>query len=445
MQVEINRGKEMATPTHDRMPGRRYPGLRAWLARRWPLAAKAYGLGKRGFPFTPWPDDGSTIGRVRRVARTVLFADRRPWSRSALRAAMTFAWPVGAVIEVARCLPLTPAAHRPTSMTGWLRRAAHMLALAWGRNVPPREYVAYGLHDPAKRAWIGACLYQPESQPLLTHLNRLAGADNDDVQDKGRFARLCRRHDLPCIPTLAEFRGGVQTWPETPFRPDQPSLWVKDLTGSRGAGAARWHQQNGLYRDDDSGAARAAEDLAATWLGRDCLVQPCLDNHPALARLSAGGIVDFRVVTGIDRDGVVTVVATLAALPCGPAGESRFLFGAVDDDSRCIKTPRLAGFQPVERHPDTGADIARTEIPFWPEAVALVKRAHAQVPEFARFPFLGWDVAITVDGPVLIETNSGWGAIGHQIGDGVPLGWTAFPAIAAQYLGLSPQGDHPCD
>jgi hypothetical protein len=60
--------------------------------------------------------------------------------------------------------------------------------------------------------------------------------------------------------------------------------------------------------------------------------------------------------------------------------------------------------------------------------VALAQRAHAIA--FARFPFLGWDIALTAKGPVLLETNSGWGALFHQMLDG-PLGHTAFPRLIA--------------
>lgn len=38
------------------------------------------------------------------------------------------------------------------------------------------------------------------------------------------------------------------------------------------------------------------------------------------------------------------------------------------------------------------------------------------------------DVALTKDGPLLLETNSGWGAIFHQWLDG-PLGHTAFARL----------------
>ncbi len=398
-----------------------------------------------GFAFIPGPPTGETMDRVRRAARRAMFAEKPAWQRWSLRVLMTLAWPVGAVTETLYYLSVLPPDEIPRRALAWADRGGDMLALAFSRNVPPREYYTYRLHQPDRRAWITACLYAPESYPLLSWLNRRNGADNNTVQDKSRFADLCRRHELPCIATLAVFRDGSQLWPATPFIPALPLLWVKDLSGSRGAGAARWRLDAGHYHNDDKQMTFSPEALARQWLPRDCLVQPCLDNHPALAALSDGTLVDFRVVTGIHRDGWVEVVATLGHLPCGGPSGRRYIVGAIDRNNHCLISPTLSGFQIIKNHPDTGAEITAQPVPFWPAALELVVNAHKKVPEFSRFVFLGWDVAITPEGPLLIETNSGWGAFNHQRGIGAPLGWTCFPDIVAEYLDFPEHGDAACD
>jgi hypothetical protein len=390
-----------------------------------------------GFPFMLWPGTGP-VRRLRHVARKSLFAHHPPGRRWLLRTIMTLAWPAGAVWETIRSLGRISRADRPAGAWGWVQRASHMLALAWTDNVLPRNYVMYRLHDPARHSRIGFYFYGAEIQSLATHLNRLCGAVAQDVRDKARFADLCRAHALPSIPTLAVFRGGVQCVPAEPFLPDAPDLWVKDLAGCQGSGAARWRREGDAYRHAWDGGVRCPLALAAQWRERDCIIQPCLKNHPALAPLSDGSLVVLRVITGMDRGGRMVVITALAQFPCGGAGMHQ-IFAGVGPDGE-ILFPLLRG-QPVARHPDSGAELEGTRVPFWPEALDLVVRAHRSVPEFSRFVFLGWDVAITGDGPLLIETNAGWGAVNHQLGHGVPLGLTALPSIALDHLeALSPCG-----
>lgn len=58
----------------------------------------------------------------------------------------------------------------------------------------------------------------------------------------------------------------------------------------------------------------------------------------------------------------------------------------------------------IDRHPDTGGQIAKRVLPMWNEVGELVKRAHLAFHDWA---VVGWDVAIMADGPRLVEGNSG--------------------------------------
>jgi hypothetical protein len=55
-----------------------------------------------------------------------------------------------------------------------------------------------------------------------------------------------------------------------------------------------------------------------------------------------------------------------------------------------------------ERHPDTGAQIHGRILPLWPQVLEVVQRAHAA---FSDRVVIGWDVAVTPEGPQLIEGN----------------------------------------
>jgi len=304
-----------------------------------------------------------------------------------------------------------------------------MYWLALRHSIPPVEYALYGFNQAERRKTIHEYLYWNDL-PGLAALIALAGADNRDVQDKDRFAEICARNGFPHVATLAVFDGGRQKYPATPFVPDVPTLWTKSLRLKGGAGGAKWIKDGAAYRNKDGRVVPAAS-LAEEFRKQDCILQPFVENHPDVARVSNGALVALRIVTGINEKSEAELIAALIGLPYGARETSvAAVLCSVDPGNGRIRHATLPGGEPIACHPDTGAAIAGILLPYWHESVDLVRRAHAQA--FPRFAFLGWDIALTKDGPVLLETNSGWGAIFHQLLDG-PLGHTAFARLVSQY------------
>ncbi|MGX1124268.1 sugar-transfer associated ATP-grasp domain-containing protein [Pseudomonas sp. HLS-6 TE3448] len=399
-------------------------------------AARAFGLSKRGFPFMVLRSSRTPMGRIRSVARSEYFAHRPLLQRWALRALMTLAWPIGALLETRRNLRQAPADIRPSSPWESVRQGWQMWRLAMLHNVPPVEFNSYRLADKSRQHLAGDYFYWCEAN-LLRTLNTRRGASHSDVQDKARFADICQRHALPCIPTLAVFREGRQDPSHTPFLPDQARLWVKDLHGRQGSGTQQWLREATGYRDI-TGQTLQPTALVEHWRQRDCIVQPWLHNHPTLAEVSHGPLVTLRIVTGITLVGEVQVVAKLMMLFTDEHhGRRRPILCAINAGTGKVTRSLTAKGDVVTHHPLTGKAITDLTIPHWQACVELVQRAHRQA--FERFVFLGWDVAVTPDGPVLIETNAGWGCLFHQLIDDTALGDTPFASIALEHLEA-----HPC-
>ena len=59
----------------------------------------------------------------------------------------------------------------------------------------------------------------------------------------------------------------------------------------------------------------------------------------------------------------------------------------------------------VQRHPDSGIVFRGFKIPYFSESVALVTRLHGYLRDIHS---IGWDVAITPEGPTIIEGNDDW-------------------------------------
>jgi hypothetical protein len=398
------------------------PPRRGFLRRRF---ARWLALGQYGFPFAlgPFP---TPVARFRAVARRTRFAGH-PYLRVVPRVAMALGWPVGA-------LSTAIGTRRRMRQRGQAPHGGRVLIdmywLALRHSIPPLEYALYGFNDPARRADMHHYVYWNDL-PGLAALNAGRGADTRDVQDKDRFAAICAAHGLPHVPTLAVFASGRQRFPDAPFVPDAPALWTKALRLKGGAGGARWIRGDAGYRNA-RGRLVPADRLADELRGQDCLVQPFVHNHPDVARITNGALASLRIVTGLDERGGAEFVAALLALPHGARDSSvAGILCSLDPGTGRIRHAALPGGEPILHHPDTGASLVGLALPWWTEGLDLVRRAHATA--FPGFPFLGWDLALTDAGPLLLETNAGWGAIFHQMLDG-PLGHTAFSRLVARYV-----------
>lgn len=65
-------------------------------------------------------------------------------------------------------------------------------------------------------------------------------------------------------------------------------------------------------------------------------------------------------------------------------------------------------------HPETGVHFKGFQIPMWEEVLTMLEKAAARVPEIG---YVGWDVAITEYGPVIIEGNNDGGYVGYQLAE----------------------------
>lgn len=143
------------------------------------------------------------------------------------------------------------------------------------------------------------------------------------------------------------------------------------------------------------------------------LVQECLRQQEFLDRINPHTVNSMRVVTFIAADGSIDV--HLAALRLGRAG------GVADNWDRGglsvgidvrtgvlgqgVSKPRYGGAW-TSTHPDTGERFEGEQLPDWPRVLELCRRAAAA---FSGIRAIGWDVASTPEGPVIIEGNATWG------------------------------------
>jgi putative polysaccharide biosynthesis protein len=140
------------------------------------------------------------------------------------------------------------------------------------------------------------------------------------------------------------------------------------------------------------------------------LLEQRLVPHLRLKEFIGPTLCSVRVQTIISREGRPRILAAVFKLQPGTVGVDQLVHGAVGcwvdlDSGRLGRGRTRSGREDTSVIPGTDRPFTGFELPDWPEVKDLALRAAAAFP-WARA--IGWDIAITDNGPVLIEGNERW-------------------------------------
>lgn len=137
------------------------------------------------------------------------------------------------------------------------------------------------------------------------------------------------------------------------------------------------------------------------------LIEQKIEQHPIMNELCPSSVNSIRIVTLRDKNGEVHYLYSLLRFGNGTKAVDNITSGGMyillDKDGRssskafCDKTGLF-----YDKHPMTGVDVTKFTVPMHKEAVELCKKGANVVPEVG---YIGWDAAITQNGPVIIEGN----------------------------------------
>ena len=163
------------------------------------------------------------------------------------------------------------------------------------------------------------------------------------------------------------------------------------------------------------------------------LVQTCVVQHPEMDRIYDKSVNTLRILTIMDKDSGKAVSV---------AGEVRFgAHGSVVDNLAAggvavgidLETGQLSeygickkgGARRMQCHPDSQVLFSEVRIPFVKEAVCMAEKLHSKL---SSIRIIGWDIAITLEGPVFIEGNDNAEVSGLQSVNG------GLKQVIKQYL-----------
>jgi hypothetical protein len=267
------------------------------------------------------------------------------------------------------------------------------------------------------------------------------------TEDKNVFYAYCAAVKLP-VPALYAIFDVPNGWSSTGKILHERKDWerffdehlpdefvVKPAEGVYGLGVNVYRRMAEGFQDVN-GVNRTAsalyEALRSDARYRRFVIQERLYNHADLVGLSGTtALQTARLVTWVRTDGEVEIYLTFLKIIVGTGATDNYDYGRAGNLKANISVengtlgPALAGadglgFRVVSMHPTTAVAISGFRLPYWQDARQLACRA-ARL--FWPLRTIGWDVALTPKGPVLVEGNVWWDpsndlVVGPQASDG---------------------------
>jgi len=283
-----------------------------------------------------------------------------------------------------------------------------------------RNYFVYGLDrqgtDPGNYVGHG------QAMRMITARNRaLAGepATSDltrTLKDKRTFAELAARHGYPTPRTLGIADETGIEWLEPRRRiafDDLPAeegleVFCKPVGGAAGLGAFSLSVRGGRVYINGGEAVTGA---VAAGMTEPMLLQEQIVQHELAAALHPASINTVRLITFLWGTESRPFVAA-QRIGTGGARVDNWAAGGLVvrvDLEACILSGR--GFfkggkgRAVTHHPDTGLLLDGHSLPGLREGITLACRFHEDI---GGLHTIGWDLALTPTGPLIVEANSHW-------------------------------------
>lgn len=315
-------------------------------------------------------------------------------------------------------LTMERAKHFGESRSLALARMLHMLTLG---RYSPSEIMHYAPHLKNNLRRIPVPV---SKQASLTRLRRFNNpAQSDLTEDKHVFYRHCEAHDIPAPRHLFSTQSddaryeAVKTEAGALYRLLPDHFIVKDRHGAYGGGFEAYDKTEEGFLSS-KGLAFSEQELVKVFDDPDSgplIIQERVYDHPDLATLSGSGALQtVRVITYRDSRGFITPLYFHGKLInpgniidnfSGGATGNLLSFGNLATgklEGAVRGHPSGMGLETVTVHPASGRAIAGFKLPLWEETLDAAINAHHA---FEDFKAIGWDIAVTPTGPMIIEGN----------------------------------------
>lgn len=162
----------------------------------------------------------------------------------------------------------------------------------------------------------------------------------------------------------------------------------------------------GIYKTIDIDTNTDLIDLHKFMINNDLLCEDVIIQNEDMNKLNKSSINTIRITTVLKDDVVYSMYAILRigvgdslVDNVGSGGIYTLLNEKGIIDNPCWSDKTISTYT---IHPSNGYNLVGFKVPFFEEAINLCKKAALVEPHIR---YVGWDVAITTNGPILVEGN----------------------------------------
>lgn len=200
--------------------------------------------------------------------------------------------------------------------------------------------------------------------------------------------------------------------------PTYDSIIVKRTYGSYGG-----EQVFKIYKYQISSENDQISELYSVVIKAGFIFQETINQHPKLNKLNPSCLNTIRFDTFVDKEGKIDIISSYIRMsiknqPIDNISSGGCQVGILIKTGKLKKYGyqgfRTSGIQVYTKHPITKTIFEEFEIPYFEEAKELVLKTAGCMPGLR---LVGWDVAIGLKGPVLIEGNADYEMAGNDLSE----------------------------
>ncbi|HET8804201.1 MAG TPA: sugar-transfer associated ATP-grasp domain-containing protein [Aequorivita sp.] len=178
-----------------------------------------------------------------------------------------------------------------------------------------------------------------------------------------------------------------------------------------------------VIKETEGGCGKGLEVLELSNLSQEDLInrmektgnhlaEDFVEQHDSINKLSPSGLNTIRVITQIDKNGKTLIIDARLRISINSIVDNMAagnIVVGIDADSGVVFTKGVYSDitkESITHHPVSGVSLIGFQVPFWKEVVELTINSAESIAQYNKS--VGWDIAITNEGPILIEGNHDW-------------------------------------